>query len=501
MYNKVKRASIVFTFLLLFLLSLAFYSPTLKSQQSISLELVPSGITITLPTNTSTAKFTVYVVNNNPSPSSGTITISGATSGTYPVTAQPYSYQAINVTLNQGVNTIALGSQTLTVNVTFSPQILTLRTLFNSTVYNLQPGNYYDIRGYLTFQFPPHSTLTSTTVTQGVARQSLYEKAGISMPAVFSQPINSTAEGLSVDLYVPSGEPQGLYYYYFTFEAINTTVVSGKLQEVYVGFVGRLLLFNISYGLTGSLPSPAKFSANGINVEFQTIGGKSFIIVSYPFSIQNSYTIELAPYGSETAQLTLSIGNQTASVTLQGVSSYVQYYGQAQGYEMAMGNNWVEVEIPEPSFGGNFSILVSITTPTGTVSTGWLNEPVTTTTTTSTTSTTTTTSSTTTTTSTPTTTTVTSTTTSTTTVTTVSTTTVTSTVTSTSTTSVVSTVTSVVTSVITTVSTIVSTIVSTLTSTVVSTTTVSVMPTTELIGFIAVIIVLIALVVYLALRK
>ncbi|MEM0293541.1 MAG: hypothetical protein QXF93_02875, partial [Saccharolobus sp.] len=428
---------------------------------------IPGGVLpFAIPTTGSSASFTFYVINENPTTETVTVYLNGNQYTTLDLPA--YSYKPVTLSLPIGKNVINVGSQSLTVNVAKVSTIVNGEALLNGSVssmlINAQAGHNYVVNLTIT-KITNWNTSSEEVTYSSDVYTNMYNGLYPIIPSLEIPIQNSSLILIKIPPYIP----QGLYYFFNYIYFYNFS----NYQQV-LGYIPYIIFVNVSYGLNGSIVTTNTYTSNGITVSFTTQNGYTYILSKYPFSIGDKVILHVIPTSSSQV-FTSVLDNYTTVLYLSQVQYTLSYYG-SNATEFAYTNSWVEFKIPQQFTTSQYQINITYVTPTGIISTGLMPVITSTTSTSTTTTTTSSSTSTTTTTSTSSTTTTstistsTSTTTTTTTSTTTTTTTTSSTTTTTTSTSTTSTTTTTTSTTTTSLSTTTTTTTSTTTSPFISTT-------------------------------
>ncbi len=391
------RELIIFSLISVIIIISAISIPTVTSQdQSPSnIILAPSGyLPISIPTTGSSASFTFYVINDNPTSETVTVYLNGNQQGT--LSLGPYSYTSETLSLPVGKNTIYVSGQSLIVNVIKVSSIVNGEVLLNNSVGKLL------IKGEQGASYTVNLT-TAKIINWNASKEALTDSPIFStnMYYLYSFPINLQVPFSNSSLIlikVPPYIPQGLYYFFNYIEFYNTSNYSQVL-----GYLPFFIFVNVSYGLNGSIVSSNTYTSNGITVSFTTSNNYAYILSKYPFSKEDKVIVEVIPQSSSLSKFVTTLNNYSVSVPLPGGTSESEPYYGSNNAEFMYTNSSIELKIPEQYTGSSFQLNITYVTPTGAISTGIIPQITSTSTTSSTTTTsttTTTTSSTTTTTST-----------------------------------------------------------------------------------------------------
>ncbi|ADX83049.1 hypothetical protein [Saccharolobus islandicus] len=387
------RKVLVTGFISLFVILMLILPITLAQSQTVTnITLVPTGF-ITIPTTSSSASFTAYVINNNPNSETVTVYLNGNSYTT--VTIPPYSYSPVTLSLPTGKNVLTVNGQSLIITVNSVSKVVSANILLNNSanliLINGISGKLYTVNLTIS-NIRNWNTSVSTYTYSSVFLTNMYRL--YNAPFELQPPLSNSSY---VPILVPSYVSQGLYYFYNYIQFYN---ISNYRQVL--GYVPFVIFVNVSYGLNGTLVTSNTYTSNNITVSFVTTNGYIYILSKYPFSLSDKVIVEVLPQSSSLKPFTTAIGNFTSTLTINGQPIQEPYFG-SNSTEFAYGNSWIELKIPEQYTGTQYQINITYITPHGIVSTG-LIPTITSTTTTTTTSTTSTTSSTTTTTTTSTTT-------------------------------------------------------------------------------------------------
>ncbi|TRM98829.1 hypothetical protein DJ530_09975 [Sulfolobus sp. E1] len=376
------RELIIFSLISVIIIISAISIPIVFSQdQSASnIFLAPSGyLPISIPTTGSSASFTFYVINDNPTSETVTIYLNGNQQGT--LSLGPYSYKSETLSLPVGKNVIYVSGQSLIVNVIKVSSLVNGEVLLNNSVGQLL------IKGEQGASYTVNLTMAKI-INWNASKEALTDSPVFStnMYYVYSFPINLQApfsNSSFVLIKVPPYIPQGLYYFFSYIEFYN---ISNYNQVL--GYLPFFIFVNISYGLNGTIVTSNTYTSNGITVSFTTFNNYTYILSKYPFSKEDKVIVEVIPQSSSLSKFITKLMNYSVSIPLPGgTSGSAQYYG-SNNAEFAYTNSSIELKIPEQYTGSSFQLNITYVTPTGTISTGII--PQITTTSTSTTSTTTT---------------------------------------------------------------------------------------------------------------
>ncbi|MEM4944018.1 MAG: hypothetical protein QW214_05585 [Saccharolobus sp.] len=496
--RKIFIISFVISIILGISIPLTFSQAPASENNIIIAPSIPGGVLpFAIPTTGSSASFTFYVINENPTTETVTVYLNGNQYTTLDLPA--YSYKPVTLSLPIGQNVINVGSQSLTVNVAKVPTIVNGEALLNGSVgsilINAQAGHNYVVNLTIT-KITNWNTSSEEVTYSSDVYTNMYNGLYPITPSLQIPIQNSSLILIKIPPYIP----QGLYYFFNYIYFYNFS----NYQQV-LGYIPYIIFVNVSYGLNGSIVTTNTYTSNGITVSFTTQNGYTYILSKYPFSTNDKVILHVIPTSSSQV-FTSVLDNYTTVLYLSQVQYTLSYYG-SNATEFAYTNSWVEFKIPQQFTTSQYQINITYVTPTGIVSTGLLpvitsttstSTTTTTTSSTTTTSTSSTSSTTTTTTSTSTTsTTTTSSTSSTTTTSTISTSSSTTTTTTTSTTTSTSSTTS--TSTTSTTTTTTSTTTTSLTTT--TTTTTSPFISTTVAIIIAIIIVVIVVIAIVLLRR
>ncbi|BFH72591.1 hypothetical protein SJAV_05350 [Sulfurisphaera javensis] len=297
---------------------------------------------MTLTTTQSQAILNLYLFNPTFVSESVPIYVNGSERTV--VTISPYSYVDEQLQLGLGIYNVSVNGNYLLVNVIKAPYgeiPVYINGTQNVFVANVKPGGIYYFN--VTFQMPPNTTPGFSMVTGDLGF--------FHVNPTYYPLVSATYENGYIEVQVPQGIPQGVYFAYVYLEYTNYTNVNQVL-----GYSLGVIILNVSYGIS-QLSSPVSLTENGVTISMQNISGFTYLYIKYPFSYENSYTITV---GSKT----YTIGNMTATNYAYGGGSpgyYALFYGSSVPF--AISPNGIIVKLPQ------FGIAsITISTPTGTIS-------------------------------------------------------------------------------------------------------------------------------------
>ncbi|MEM3972037.1 MAG: hypothetical protein QXF96_05520 [Saccharolobus sp.] len=340
---------------------------------------IPGGVLpFAIPTTGSSASFTFYVINENPTTETVTVYLNGNQYTTLDLPA--YSYKPVTLSLPIGQNVINVGSQSLTVNVAKVSTIVNGEALLNGSVssmlINAQAGYNYVVNLTIT-KITNWNTSSEEVTYSSDVYTNMYNGLYPIIPSLEIPIQNSSLILIKIPPYIP----QGLYYFFNYIYFYNFS----NYQQV-LGYIPYIIFVNVSYGLNGSIVTTNTYTSNGITVSFTTQNGYTYILSKYPFSIGDKVILHVIPTSSSQV-FTSVLDNYTTVLYLSQVQYTLSYYG-SNATEFAYTNSWVEFKIPQQFTTSQYQINITYVTPTGIVSTG-LMPVITSTTSTSTTTTTT----------------------------------------------------------------------------------------------------------------
>ncbi|MEM3802073.1 MAG: hypothetical protein QW183_04465 [Saccharolobus sp.] len=340
---------------------------------------IPGGVLpVAIPTTGSSASFTFYVINGNPTTETVTVYLNGNQYTTLDLPA--YSYKPVTLSLPIGKNVINVGSQSLTVNVAKVSTIVNGEALLNGSVssmlINAQAGHNYVVNLTVT-KITNWNTSSEEVTYSSDVYTNMYNGLYPIIPSLEIPIQNSSLILIKIPPYIP----QGLYYFFNYIYFYNFS----NYQQV-LGYIPYIIFVNVSYGLNGSIVTTNTYTSNGITVSFTTQNGYTYILSKYPFSIGDKVILHVIPTSSSQV-FTSVLDNYTTVLYLSQVQYTLSYYG-SNATEFAYTNSWVEFKIPQQFTTSQYQINITYVTPTGIISTG-LMPVITSTTSTSTTTTTT----------------------------------------------------------------------------------------------------------------